>query len=44
MINRLLAEEPDFFDGHEMDRHSFGVHLMNNFCLPTAKQHAVVFR
>jgi hypothetical protein len=44
MTTRLLAEEPDFFEGKEMDRVSWEAHLMNNFCLPTAKQHAVVFR
>lgn len=44
MLNRLLAEQEDFFEDKQMSREEFSTHLQNNICLPISKYHSNVFR
>ena len=43
MIQRLLNEEPDYFDDKPVDRYEFSIHLQNNICLPIIKYKNAAF-
>ena len=44
MIQRLLNEEPDYFDDKPVGRHEFSLHLQNNICLPVIKYKTAAFQ
>ena len=43
MIQRLLNEEPEYFDDKPVDRYEFSIHLQNNICLPVTKYKNAAF-
>ena len=44
MLNRVLEEEPDFFEDKEISRPEFVAHLQNNLCLGASKYHSFVMK
>ena len=44
MIQRLVGEQPEFFEEKGISRAEFTAHLSNNICLPVSKAHARQFR
>ena len=43
MMNRLLQEEPDYFEDKPVSKDEFTVHLMSNLCLEQRKQKNAAF-
>ncbi len=44
MLQRLVNEQPDYFEEKGISRSEFTAHLSNNICLPVSKAHARQFR
>ena len=44
MLNRVVEEQPDFFEEKEMTRSEFAAHLSNNLCLGVSKYRNSVFK
>ena len=43
MLERLIKEEPEYFDDKPISRNEFSMHLQNNICLPATKYKNKVF-
>lgn len=44
MLRRIEKDTPEFFEERGMPKNEMAVYLVNNICLPYAKQEAKVFR